>query len=92
LVDDEILLSSPPIGSCTFDNHRREELETIIRDVVDDIGTTCKLRITSKMNSVLDEECKQRELQRCERLNAEYHRTLEFIRSHQNNDPVISYV
>lgn len=90
-VSDMILMSYPPIGSCTFENDRREELTRIIQDSVARLDAQCKLRVTPKMNRVFVQEYKQKEIQRCEDENAKYRQLFALIRSRKNNNPAIIY-
>lgn len=86
-VSDEVLLTSPPIGSCQFPNAREEEL----RDIIWGVDPHASLRITPLSRPVFDASLKQKELERCAEKNAEYLSMLEFIRSQQNHSPIVSY-
>lgn len=83
--NDEIFLSYPPIGSCEFPNERKEEILKLIFNTEPD----SHINIVPCTKQVLDEELREREIERSNEENAEYLEKLEFIRSCREFKPEI---
>jgi hypothetical protein len=84
---DEILLSSPPIGSCECDNSQKD----LLKSIVFEIDPNARVSFQPIQLDIFDESLKQRELIRCEKINVEYNQLLHLIKSRMNYAPLIQY-